>query len=129
MSTPQIIFSVVMILVVLAFLRRQWLLKGLTRYTASEAADRMKRHGASILLDVRTPAERSRSSIKGSIHIPLHELGRRTGELQKYKTKEIICYCQSGNRSMIAAVRLKKLGFTTANMNGGIAEWNSSGFK
>lgn len=87
----------------------------------------MKQSGSPVLLDVRTNAERERKSIKGSLHIPLHELGRRMEELEKHKSKEIICYCQSGSRSFSAAARLKKFGFTVANMNGGISEWNSSG--
>lgn len=77
----------------------------------------------SVLLDVRTKAERSRDSIPGSIHIPLQELGSRSGELTKYRDARIVCYCASGNRSLSAAVMLKKLGYSSANLVGGISNW------
>lgn len=99
------------------------------QYSPREVADLMKQAGTAILLDVRTSAERQRQMIKGSMHIPLHELMRRSGELEKHKNKEVICYCQSGNRSLSAASKLRKSGFTVANMKGGIAEWNSSGLR
>lgn len=76
-----------------------------------------------VLLDVRTPAERARDSIPGSIHIPLDELTARSGELAKYKNSTIVCYCASGNRSLSAAVRLKKLGFSAVNLVGGLRNW------
>lgn len=128
-TTPQIILYVFILLVVALYVRRRLQLRGLKTYSPQEVAERMKQSGSPVLLDVRTNAERERKSIKGSLHIPLHELGGRTKELEKHKSKEIICYCQSGNRSISAAARLKKLGFTVANMSGGIAEWNSSGLQ
>jgi len=129
MMAPQIILYVVILLVVALYVRRRLQLKGLKSYSPQEVAKRMKQSGPPVLLDVRTNAERRRKSIKGSLHIPLHEFGRRMEELQKHKDKEIICYCQSGSRSIAAAARLKRFGFTSANMNGGISEWNSSGLK
>ena len=79
-----------------------------------------------VFLDVRTDRERSGGSIKGSLHIPLHELRGRVDELRKHQGTQIVCYCQSGNRSLVAAVLLKKLGFSPANLVGGIANWNIS---
>ncbi len=125
MTTPQIILYVFILLAVALYIRRRLQLRGLKSYSPQEVAERMKQPGSLVLLDVRTNAERQRKSIKGSLHIPLHELGRRMKEIEKHKNKEIICYCQSGNRSISAATRLKKFGFTVANMNGGISEWNS----
>jgi len=76
------------------------------------------------MLDVRTARERSYRSIPGSLHIPLHELNARMKELERYRSKEIICYCASGSRSISAALRLKKAGFNVANLEGGLATWN-----
>jgi rhodanese-related sulfurtransferase len=118
-----------MALVATLYVKRWLLLRGMKQYSPREVAEAMKHGGSNVLLDVRTTAERQRNSIKGSIHIPLHELGRRVEELNKHRNKEVICYCQSGNRSVSAAARLKKSGFTVANMKGGIAEWNSSGLQ
>jgi rhodanese-related sulfurtransferase len=77
----------------------------------------------SVLLDVRTAAERSRDSIPGSVHIPLHQLSVRSGELGKYRDRRIVCYCASGNRSLSAAAALRKQGFDAANLVGGISNW------
>jgi rhodanese-related sulfurtransferase len=77
----------------------------------------------SVLLDVRTPAERSRESIPGSVHIPLQQLASRAGELEKYRGAQIVCYCASGNRSLSAAASLRKRGYNAANLIGGISNW------
>ncbi|MEK9136600.1 MAG: rhodanese-like domain-containing protein [Bacteroidota bacterium] len=127
MTTSQVIVYALLALVILLYFKKWLLTRSLTHYSPGEVAERMK--NSSILLDVRTSAERQRQNIKGSLHIPLHELGRRIDELSKHKNKEIICYCASGNRSVSAAAKLKKFGFTVANMKGGIAEWNSVGFR
>jgi len=79
---------------------------------------------AFLLLDVRTHHERNQNHIRGSLHIPLHELLGRLSELDRYKDRRIICYCQSGSRSISAASLLGKQGFSVANLRGGIAEWN-----
>ena len=129
MATSQVILFVLVALVAALYLRRWVLLRGMKQYSPREVAEAMKQSGSKVLLDVRTAGERQRNSIKGSIHIPLHDLGRRVGELNKHRNKEVICYCQSGNRSISAAARLKKSGFTVANMKGGIGEWNSSGLQ
>lgn len=80
----------------------------------------------SLLLDVRTPAERSRESIPASVHIPLHQLRSRAGELEKYRDRQIVCYCASGNRSLSAAAALRKRGLNAANLAGGISNWKLS---
>lgn len=78
----------------------------------------------SVLIDVRNEWERKNNHIKNSIHIPLNEINARIDELNSMRNKTIICYCQSGSRSLSAATKLKKLGFKSANMKGGIVEWN-----
>ena len=78
-----------------------------------------------ILLDVRSREERNHQHIEGSVHIPVHEIAQKLNSLEKYRGKEIICYCHSGSRSMAAASILTKHGFAAANMKGGMVEWNS----
>jgi len=120
-SDPSIILLVVIIVVfsLISLFKRK---KGGKDYSASEAADK-HRAGGAVLLDVRTDAERSASHIPGSIHIPLHELKGRMKELEKYRGREIICYCRSGNRSRTAVSMLSAAGFDAANMSGGIMRW------
>jgi rhodanese-related sulfurtransferase len=124
MTGEQIFFYAVLGIVVLFYLRKQLLARGLNHYTPAEAKEQMK--SGSVLLDVRTAGERSASSIPNSVHIPLHEIGSRMKDLEKHRGKEIICYCATGNRSVSAGIKLKKAGFTVGNLKGGIASWNFS---
>jgi rhodanese-related sulfurtransferase len=111
--------------VVLFYLWRTLQARTLRHYEASELSDKLARASSDIvILDVRTERERRSKSISGSIHIPLNELKARLGELKKNQGKEIVCYCASGNRSVSAALKLKKAGFKSANLKGGIAEWS-----
>lgn len=127
MTMSEVIFSAFVLLVAALYFRRKVQRRGVTTYSPQEVAKRMKQSGSPVLLDVRTRMERERIHINGSLHIPLHEIGRRMNELKEYKNREIICYCQSGNRSISAAARLTQLGFTAASLDGGISEWNSPG--
>ncbi len=72
---------------------------------------------ATLLLDVRRPDERARGFIPGSTHIPLDELRRRLGELPR--DREIVAYCQSGQRSYNAVRLLRQHGFNVRNLSGG----------
>ncbi len=119
-----IIFYIVIAIVILLYARRSLIARSIVTYTPGQIEERLRNDRNFILLDVRTKKEWDSGHIKPAHHIPLHELGRRFDELEKHKNREIICYCQTGNRSVTAAVRLKRLGFTVAHMKGGIAEWN-----
>jgi len=125
LTLSQVFLYALLALVVLFYLRRFLLTRTITRYSPAQLADRTKEPGT-VLLDVRTTKERQAQLIPGSLHIPLQELARRAEELEKYKSREVICYCQSGNRSLTAAVRLRRFGFKASNLEGGISEWNFS---
>ncbi|MCX6142611.1 MAG: rhodanese-like domain-containing protein [Ignavibacteriales bacterium] len=122
--TGEILFYAIIGLLVLISLRRFFVNRSVTHYSVKQVEDRIQTNLGVLLLDVRTEKEWRQGHIKGAHHIPLHELTRRSSELDKHKNREIICYCQTGNRSISAALRLKRLGFSTASMKGGIAEWN-----
>lgn len=122
MTPDQILLYAILGIMLIFFIRKQLLARSLNNYTGSAAKEKI-RSGA-VLLDVRTANERSSVSIPGSIHIPLHELSSRMKELEKHRSKEIICYCASGSRSVSAGIKLKKAGFTAGNLTGGIASWN-----
>ena len=107
-----------------AYVRRLYLRWRIPHYSASELGERIASGEPLVMLDVRTAGERKERSIEGSIHIPLPELGTRMDELKRHRNKEIVVYCRSGNRSLSAAAKLVKKGFTVANLKGGISEWN-----
>ncbi|MBI5216591.1 MAG: rhodanese-like domain-containing protein [Ignavibacteriae bacterium] len=124
MSTPQIVLLIIGALIAFVYLRKYRMSKLVKNYSPAELSQALKANSNLVLLDVRSQSERSQNHIKGSLHIPLHELSNRLKELERYKTQEIVCYCLSGSRSLIAAVKLHQQGFIAANLKGGIAEWN-----
>ncbi len=69
------------------------------------------------LLDVRTLEEIQAGMIPGAVHIPLHELRQKLGELSP--DKEYMIYCQAGLRGYLAYRILKQRGFRASNLDGG----------
>lgn len=75
-----------------------------------------------VLVDVRQANELDICKIAGAVHIPLHELTQRAGELDP--NAEIVLQCHHGGRSQRAAEYLASQGFKNlANLAGGIEEW------
>ena len=122
MEPGQIILYGLLVVMTVLYVRKAILKSSLNNYSGTEAKKQMK--AGSILLDVRTKGERQSLSIPSSLHIPLQELATRMKELENYRTREIICYCASGSRSVNAAILLKKAGFIAGNLNGGISSWS-----
>jgi rhodanese-related sulfurtransferase len=123
MTSGQILFYGVILLFVALYVRRYLQTRSIRQYSAGEVRQKLNDRSI-VLLDVRTEVERQAQNIRGSLHLPLQQLGQRLKELEAYRAKEIICYCRSGNRSMSAAVLLHKRGFNVGNLRGGLAEWN-----
>ncbi len=74
------------------------------------------------LLDVRTNKEYGEGHIPGAIHIPLTEIGDKVKKLKK--DKEIVVFCQNGNRSIWAIKRLMSMGYKNLyNLKGGYRAW------
>jgi rhodanese-related sulfurtransferase len=76
------------------------------------------------LLDVREPDERAEFNIGGTF-IPLGQvMAMQIDVLDELKNEEVICYCRSGKRSMLAAMMLETMGFTNVvNLEGGMMAW------
>jgi rhodanese-related sulfurtransferase len=129
MNTQDILLYILIGAVLVLFVRKFIRNKKIKQYSPVELNQELKKNINTIILDVRTKPERDSQMIKGSVHIPLHELKSRVDELVKYKEREIVCYCQSGSRSISAAIILQKNGFNTANLRGGISGWNSAGLR
>ena len=81
-----------------------------------------------IVIDVREASEFAAGHLLNARHIPLAELEKRLGELEKLKDKPVILNCQGGNRSSTACGILRKAGFTSVhNLEGGIDAWEKAG--
>jgi NADPH-dependent 2,4-dienoyl-CoA reductase/sulfur reductase-like enzyme/rhodanese-related sulfurtransferase len=76
------------------------------------------------LLDVRTSAEVAHGTIPGAVHISLHELRARTGELPV--GRPVIVYCRSGQRSYFAERILRQRGFDVRNLSGAWLTWSAA---
>jgi len=75
-----------------------------------------------VLLDVRTDKEFQQGHIPGAVHVPLADIGDKIKKLKK--DKELVVYCQSGNRSIWAIKRLMGMGYTNLyNLKGGYSAW------
>ena len=76
------------------------------------------------LVDVREPNEFEEVNIGGRL-VPLGKVQTmQVEELEDLKDEEVIVYCRSGRRSMMACQVLDQLGFKdTYNLEGGILAW------
>ncbi len=123
MEPTQIIILIFAALFIGLKIKKHFAAKSLQNYSPSQVKQMLKDRKDIVLIDVRTAGERNFGFIKPSIHIPLHEISSKTDQLGKYKDREIICYCQSGSRSVSAAIKLSKMGFNASNMIGGYSSW------
>jgi rhodanese-related sulfurtransferase len=86
------------------------------------SAKELDQKKGAVLLDVRTDKEYSRGHIPGAVHVPLTEIGARVKKLKK--DKEIVVFCQHGNRSIWAIKRLIAMGYKNLyNLKGGYNAW------
>lgn len=129
MTTEQIFLYALIALLGVYIIRKFFLIKSIKHYSAQEASQKIRKERGVVLLDVRTDTERKQGSIRGSFHIPITSLSSSQTELKKFKDAEIICYCRTGNRSLNAAAKLKKLGFNASNLRGGIVRWSAAGLR
>ncbi len=75
-----------------------------------------------MLLDIRTDKEYGHGHIPGSVHVPLADIGDRVKKLKK--DKELVVYCENGNRSIWAIKRLMGMGYKNLyNLKGGYNAW------
>jgi rhodanese-related sulfurtransferase len=91
-------------------------------------ATQMINQGKTVILDVREPAEFATGHIRDAKNIPLKELPKRVGDLDKFKSKPVIVVCTSGAQSSKAAAQLKHAGFKEVfSLTGGLAAWRAQG--
>lgn len=95
--------------------------------------DTLASGNAPLLLDVREPAEFSRLHIAGSINVPRGTLEQAcewdydetVPGLADGREREIVVVCHSGNRSVLAADVMQKMGFAhVVSLKSGVRGWN-----
>ena len=78
------------------------------------------------LVDVREPIEHAEDHIDGAKLIPLGQLEKRVGEINR--NSPVVVMCRSGKRGMEALRKLEGLGFSDVrNLEGGILAWKAAG--
>ncbi len=90
---------------------------------SAEQFNKERNDGSTYILDVRSKPEREAFHIGGD-HLDLAVLREGT-KVSEYLSREltIICYCQSGQRSLEAAQRLREAGFKAYSLDGGLRGW------
>ncbi len=92
-----------------------------------EATQLINRSDA-LVVDLRSAEDYAKGHILGARNLPLADLERRAGELEKHKSKPLIVHCADGNRAGGGVAALRKLGFgSVSNLSGGYAAWQQAG--
>ena len=84
-----------------------------------------------VIVDVREQQEFDEGHIPGAVHVPRGFLESRIEGAVPDRSKEVVLYCASGNRSALAARTLQsELGYQRVqSMAGGITLWKDLGYE
>jgi len=92
----------------------------------AEASALLDREQNTLIVDVRTPAERELLRIPGSLAVPFEEILQ--GQAQLPKDRPLLLICAVGGRSYAAGLYLAKQNYPLVyNLRGGIAAWEKAG--
>ena len=81
-------------------------------------------------VDVRTPEEHKEGYIPNSQNIDFNSPTFNEDILKLDKSKPVILYCKSGNRSAKSAQKMKEAGFTKIyDFKGGFSKWEHDGLE
>jgi rhodanese-related sulfurtransferase len=95
--------------------------------TMDELCAKMKSNGTTQVVNVLDSQYHGLGVIKGSMKIPLSELGKRSCELDK--SREVVTYCADSScaKASDAAAMLALKGYKVSVYEGGVAEWKAAG--
>jgi phage shock protein E len=80
-----------------------------------------------VVLDVRTPEEFAAGHVPGARNISHDQLAARLPELGELKDKQVVLYCRSGRRTLLAQEILRKAGFTNLrHLEGDYLAWEAA---
>lgn len=97
--------------------------KSLSPYEATK----LMNSGDAVFIDVRDDSEYKRGHVIDATNIPVSAVDNRIHELEKFKEKNLVVYCDSGMRSQKVSAKLKKNGFSNLhNLAGGIIAWEKA---
>jgi rhodanese-related sulfurtransferase len=103
--------------------------RAIPEVSAEDVAARRTRGDEVIVLDVREKEEVRAGYIEGAITIPRGFLEFQAAAHLPQTDADIMVYCASGARSLLAAQVLRAMGYThVASMAGGIMRWQAAGY-
>ena len=93
-----------------------------------EVLDLVRAPDGPLLLDVRTPEEYASGHVPGAVNIPHGEVVARLSELEPYRERGVVLYCQSGRRAGSAMQALQEADFgNVRHLAGDMQGWKASG--
>jgi molybdopterin/thiamine biosynthesis adenylyltransferase/rhodanese-related sulfurtransferase len=103
--------------------------RAIPEVSVEEVAARRTRGDAMVLLDVREQEEVRAGTIEGAITIPRGLLEFQAAAHLPQTHTDVVVYCASGARSLLAAQVLRAMGYTrVASMAGGLTRWRDAGY-
>jgi len=109
--------------------RERWLedLRGrVPEITSTEALARQL--GGALLVDVREDNERATGSPSGALGLSRGFLELRIEQVEPDREREVLLLCGSGQRSLLAAEALQRMGYRRVHsVAGGMAAWKAAG--
>lgn len=93
-----------------------------------EEAKQLAALGKIVLVDVREPAVYGRTHIEGAVNFPLADIESRLAELHMLSGPPIL-YCRTGKESAEVSGKLANQGLTIGYIEGGVLNWEASGFE
>jgi rhodanese-related sulfurtransferase len=97
------------------------------RISQADLLARMEKKDASlVVLDVRTPAEFAAGHVPGARNVSHDQLAAKLAELEPLRDKDVVLYCRSGRRSLLAEDVLRKAGFNKLlHLDGDYLAWEA----
>jgi sulfur-carrier protein adenylyltransferase/sulfurtransferase len=81
-----------------------------------------------VIVDVREREEWDEGHLPGAVHVPRGHLESRIERALPDKSRPVLVYCASGNRSAFAAKTLEELGYDhVVSLAGGFTDWKRNG--
>ncbi|HST08615.1 MAG TPA: rhodanese-like domain-containing protein [Gemmatimonadaceae bacterium] len=92
--------------------------------TPEEVRDMQASNERVVYLDVREPNEWNLGHLPQAVHIARGNLESKV-EAMVDRGEKVVVYCARGNRSALAALTMKQMGYeNVASMSGGIQRWS-----
>ncbi len=125
-NNPLLFFAFFMTLGMLVYTEYMRLSSANTALSPYDTTQKMNA-GDSIFLDVRDDNEFKSGHLLNALSMPVSKFGERMHEIEKFKEKDIVIYCDNGMRTSRAVAKLKKSGFSKLfTLSGGLAAWEKA---